>query len=67
MAGPLESGTADVLKKEPPSSFLASIGVSVVAALEQAERMWEKYNYGEIVSRKKPAYANNEFVPHGRG
>jgi len=41
--------------------------VSVVAALEQAERMRKKYNYGEIVSRKKPAYANNEFVPLGRG
>jgi hypothetical protein len=51
MAGPLESGTAGVLKKEPPF-FLASIGVSVVAALEQAERMRKKYNYGENVSRK---------------
>jgi hypothetical protein len=26
--------------------------VSVVAALEQAERMRKKYNYGETVSRK---------------
>ena len=48
-------------KKEPPF-FLASIGVSVVAALEQAVRMRKKYNYGEIVSRKKPPYAKNEFV-----
>ena len=49
-----------VFKKEP-LFFLASIGVSVVAALEQAERMREKYNYGENVSRKKLDYAANEF------
>jgi hypothetical protein len=52
VAGPLESGTAGVLKRS--RRFLASIGVSVVAALEQAERMRKKYNYGETVSRKKP-------------
>jgi len=48
-----------VFKKEP-LFFLASIGVSVVAALEQAERMREKYSYGEIVSREKRTYAENE-------
>ena len=48
---PLESGVP-VFKKEP-LFFLASIGVSVGAALEQVERMREKYNYGEIVSRQK--------------
>jgi len=42
--------------------FLASIGVSVLAALEQAERMREKYIYVEIVSRKKRAYAEDEFL-----
>jgi hypothetical protein len=36
--------------------------VSVLAALEQVERMREKYNYGEIVSRKKPPYPENEFA-----
>ena len=45
-----------------PLFFLASIGVSVAAALEQAKRTREKYNYGEIVSREKPVYAENEFV-----
>jgi len=49
-----------VFTKEP-LFFLASIGVSVVAALEQAKRVREKYNYGETVSRKKPDYATNEF------
>jgi hypothetical protein len=44
-----------------PLYFLASIGVSVVAALEQAKRVREKYNYGETVSRKKLDYAMNEF------
>jgi uncharacterized protein (DUF1786 family) len=34
--------------------FLASIGVSIVAALEQVERMRKKYSYGETVSRKNP-------------
>ena len=47
--------------KKEPLFFLASIGVSVAAALEQAERMREKYNYGEIVSREKPAYAEKRF------
>ena len=60
MAGPLETVLPVLFKKEP-LFFLASIGVSVVAALEQAERMRKKYNYDEIVSRKKPAYAKNEF------
>lgn len=50
-----------VFKKEP-LFFLASIGVSVAAALEQVERMWEKYNYGKIVSREKPTYAEKEFA-----
>jgi len=60
MAGPLESGTAGVLKKEPPF-FLASIGVSVVAALEQAERVRKKYNYGENVSRKNLIMLKTNF------
>jgi hypothetical protein len=47
--------------KKEPLFFLASIGVSVAAALEQAERMRKKYNYDEIVSREKPAYAKNEI------
>jgi len=43
-----------VFKKEPLFFFLASIEVSIVAALEQVERMRKKYSYGETVSRKKP-------------
>ena len=58
--GHSESGCAGVQKGA--AFFLASIGVSVVAALEQAERMREKYIYGEIVSREKRAYAENDFA-----
>jgi hypothetical protein len=59
--GHSESGFAGV-QKGAAVFFLASIGVSVLAALEQVERMREKYSYGEIVSRKKPPYPENEFA-----
>jgi hypothetical protein len=58
LAGPLVSGSAVV--QRGAAFFLASIGVSV-SWPRTGRADGEKYNYGEIVSRLKTAYSENEF------
>ena len=63
MAGPLGSGSAVVQKGA--AIFPGEYRGERRAALEQAERMQEKYNYGEIVSRSKGDYSGERLLNKG--